>query len=105
LLRRHLPLRVWRRIHFLSFPLFVVATIHAMTAGTDRATPAMQIAVYAVCGLVVVLTLVRATPTRPRAQPSPVPTRPRPPPPVPNPTPRRSPTPPPRRRVPEPARG
>jgi hypothetical protein len=110
LLRRHLPLRVWRRIHFLSFPLFVVATIHAMTAGTDRSTPAMQIAVFSVTGLVVILTALRVLPTRPgsdrpsgRGQPRP----PQPSPPQPTPTPARAPRPhpeappPPRRRVPE----
>ena len=106
LLRRHLPLRVWRRTHYLSFPLFVVATIHAMTAGTDRSTPAMQIAVFSVCGLVVLLTVAGALPTRPISESGSAPTRHRPPAPTPTrtPTPRTRPDttpPPPRRRVPE----
>ena len=106
LLRRHLPLRVWRRTHYLSFPLFVVATIHAMTAGTDRSTPAMQIAVFSVCGLVVLLTVAGALPTRPISESGSAPTRHRPHAPTPTrtPTPRTRPDttpPPPRRRVPE----
>jgi predicted ferric reductase len=35
LLRRHLSKRLWRTTHLLSFPLFVVATVHGITAGTD----------------------------------------------------------------------
>jgi DMSO/TMAO reductase YedYZ heme-binding membrane subunit len=38
LLRRHLPRRIWRATHVLSFPLFVLATVHLLTAGTDAAT-------------------------------------------------------------------
>lgn len=37
LLRRRLPPRLWRVVHSLSFPLFVVATLHALLAGTDTA--------------------------------------------------------------------
>ncbi|MFN8018137.1 MAG: ferric reductase-like transmembrane domain-containing protein [Acidimicrobiales bacterium] len=35
LLRKHLPRSWWRRIHFLSFPLFLTATAHGVTAGTE----------------------------------------------------------------------
>jgi predicted ferric reductase len=35
LARRRLPKRAWRAIHFASFPLFIAATAHAFTAGTD----------------------------------------------------------------------
>ncbi|HMF04322.1 MAG TPA: ferric reductase-like transmembrane domain-containing protein, partial [Acidimicrobiia bacterium] len=38
LLRRALPNRLWRRVHYASFPLFAVATIHGLTAGTDSRT-------------------------------------------------------------------
>src|SRR5438874_9448763 len=34
LARNRLPKRVWRIIHFASFPLFMTATVHAITAGT-----------------------------------------------------------------------
>ena len=32
LLRRHLSRPAWRAVHFLSFPLFVLATAHGITA-------------------------------------------------------------------------
>ena len=63
LTRRHLPPRVWRRIHVLSFPLFVVATLHLLQAGADAATPALRRTVIAVCGVVVLLVAVRVVPT------------------------------------------
>jgi predicted ferric reductase len=41
LARRHLPHRLWRRIHLTTFPLLVAATAHLLTAGSDRANPAV----------------------------------------------------------------
>jgi predicted ferric reductase len=35
LARAHLPRRIWRATHFASFPLFLFATLHGITAGTD----------------------------------------------------------------------
>lgn len=35
LLQRHLSRAAWRRVHLSSYGLFVVATLHALTAGTD----------------------------------------------------------------------
>ena len=35
LLRAHISKTLWRRVHFASFPLFVAATVHGLTAGTD----------------------------------------------------------------------
>ncbi len=35
LLRKHLPRTWWRRIHLSSFALFVVSTVHAVTAGSS----------------------------------------------------------------------
>ena len=35
LLRARIPHRVWRTIHFLSFAIWVAATVHLLTAGTD----------------------------------------------------------------------
>lgn len=37
LLRRRLPHKLWRAVHSLSFPLFAVATVHGLLAGTDTA--------------------------------------------------------------------
>lgn len=36
--RRHIGSKVWRSIHLLSFPLFVVTTMHGLLAGTDAHT-------------------------------------------------------------------
>ena len=38
LLRKHIPKRWWRTIHFASFPLFLTATAHGITAGTEMGT-------------------------------------------------------------------
>ncbi|HWW43623.1 MAG TPA: ferric reductase-like transmembrane domain-containing protein, partial [Acidimicrobiia bacterium] len=65
LARAHLSRKLWRRVHYLSFPLFVVATIHALSAGTDRGTSVFQIGVWSVCALVAVLTALRARPAAP----------------------------------------
>jgi len=35
LLRRHLPHRLWRSVHALSFVLFAVVTVHALLTGPD----------------------------------------------------------------------
>ena len=34
-LRRFLPMKLWRNVHMLSYPLFQVSTIHLLSAGTD----------------------------------------------------------------------
>ena len=47
LARTHLPRRAWRAVHFASFPLFVVATIHGVTAGTDGRSSAFVLAATA----------------------------------------------------------
>jgi DMSO/TMAO reductase YedYZ heme-binding membrane subunit len=35
LLRSRIPKRFWRQVHYLSFPLFVFATVHGLSAGSD----------------------------------------------------------------------
>ena len=35
LARRHLNRVLWRRVHLLSFPLFLFSTLHALAQGTD----------------------------------------------------------------------
>jgi DMSO/TMAO reductase YedYZ heme-binding membrane subunit len=39
LLKKRLTHRVWKRVHALSLPLFVTATVHLLTAGTDASNP------------------------------------------------------------------
>jgi DMSO/TMAO reductase YedYZ heme-binding membrane subunit len=82
LIRRHLSHRLWKRVHFLSFPLFVVSTVHGLSAGTDGRTPMAIITAVLVTAAVAILIAVRlgATPKRPperatRATPPPAPPR------------------------------
>ena len=60
LARARLPKRIWDSSHYIAFPLFLFASIHALTAGTDRAAPALRLAVFGVGAAVALLTAVRA---------------------------------------------
>jgi hypothetical protein len=52
LARARLPRKVWRATHFASFPLFFVATVHGVLAGTDAHGPiATAVVVAAVAGV------------------------------------------------------
>ena len=55
LLRKRISKRAWRATHYLSFPLFMLATVHGVTAGTDKDTfllrTAFIVATAAVGGL------------------------------------------------------
>lgn len=59
LARAHLPKIVWRRVHFASFVLFVMATIHGLTAGTDTKTAMAHVVAMVVGSVFVGLTAVR----------------------------------------------
>jgi hypothetical protein len=47
LTRRWMPRRIWRRIHVLSLPLFLFATVHFVITGTDAGHP------FAMAGIVI----------------------------------------------------
>jgi sulfoxide reductase heme-binding subunit YedZ len=38
-MRRQLPHRVWRRLHYLTLPAWLLATVHCALAGTDAGEP------------------------------------------------------------------
>ncbi len=59
LARRSLPQRVWRRAHTLAFPLWAMATVHFMTAGTDARTAVARLTVIGASAAVCALTAVR----------------------------------------------
>jgi predicted ferric reductase len=59
LLRRRLSKRLWRATHFLSFPLFALTTIHALSAGTDASNVVWRATVIAAVVAVTVLTFIR----------------------------------------------
>ncbi len=67
LLRRRLPQRVWRRVHYASFPLFVSATIHGASAGSDARTTIAALA--GLVGVGVIGLLVAARVERARSGP------------------------------------
>lgn len=60
LARERIPRRVWRAIHWASFPLQVTATLHYVEAGTDADHPASVALVIASVVVVGALVVVRA---------------------------------------------
>jgi predicted ferric reductase len=69
LARRRLPHRLWRRIHLAAFPLLVAATMHLLTAGSDRANPAVLAILAATAGATTFLLLFRLVQEPRRHQP------------------------------------
>jgi DMSO/TMAO reductase YedYZ heme-binding membrane subunit len=72
LLLRHLPKRLWRRVHELSFVLWVATTVHLLRAGTDASNRLVLLAALVSTAAVVAtgaVTLLREKPERsiPRA--------------------------------------
>ena len=59
LARRSLPNRLWRRAHFLAFPLWAMSTIHFATAGSDATTALARVAMIGATAGVCALTAVR----------------------------------------------
>jgi DMSO/TMAO reductase YedYZ heme-binding membrane subunit len=66
LARRRLPAKWWRRIHVLSLPLFGLATIHFVVAGTDAAAPVARAAVVGATAAVLGLTALRVNRLSPK---------------------------------------
>jgi predicted ferric reductase len=59
LARARLSKKVWRRVHFASFALFIVSTIHGLTAGTDTKTAMARVVAGVVASVFVGLTAAR----------------------------------------------
>jgi DMSO/TMAO reductase YedYZ heme-binding membrane subunit len=59
LLGRRFPKNWWRRVHALSFPLFVVATVHLFVAGTERNNQVVIFSTVIVSTVVFFLIVVR----------------------------------------------
>lgn len=57
LLRKQLPRTVWRRIHYLTIGVWLLAALHGILAGSDRAEPWFA-ALYAGSAAAVVLAFV-----------------------------------------------
>jgi DMSO/TMAO reductase YedYZ heme-binding membrane subunit len=70
LLMRRLPRRTWHAVHLSSYVIFVVATVHGLTAGTDRHNAVFQWACLLTAGVVLMMTLVRVWSPRRAAAPA-----------------------------------
>jgi sulfoxide reductase heme-binding subunit YedZ len=55
LARHRLPQRLWRVLHVASLPLYVVATVHYVAAGTDASNPMSLAAIGAATAAIVLL--------------------------------------------------
>ena len=58
-LRSRLGAKTWRRLHYASFGLYVLATVHGLLAGTDAGLPWMGGVYLGSVGLVIALTAYR----------------------------------------------
>ncbi len=63
-LMHRIPRRVWRFVHFGSFGVYVLTTVHAVRGGTDRANPIFRWSAVASVNLVLFLVVVRVLSTR-----------------------------------------
>ena len=70
LAKRHMPLKIWRMLHFLSYPLWALATAHFITAGTDAYEPVFAYTVIGTTILISALTLGRLLSPRAARVPS-----------------------------------
>ncbi len=59
-LRKRIGARVWRRLHWFTYALFGLATIHGITAGTDTTQPWARNLYLGAVGSVVAATAWRA---------------------------------------------
>lgn len=75
LLRKHLSKAVWRKIHFLSFPLFITATVHGVTAGSEMGTTVGIAAAVLATSAIAGLTALRVMDEVAKAKQPPGPTR------------------------------
>jgi sulfoxide reductase heme-binding subunit YedZ len=60
LLRRHIGVRAWRAVHWLSYGAWTVAVVHGIGIGTDATTIWMELVVTGCVALVVGVTAWRA---------------------------------------------
>ncbi len=58
-LRKRIGPKAWRKLHYVAFGLFAVATLHGLLAGSDASAPAMKALYVGAALLVSTLTLLR----------------------------------------------
>jgi hypothetical protein len=67
LARPRVPRRLWRRVHYAGFGVYLMTTVHGLTAGTDGRSPAFLVANAVVAALVAGLTASRVAAARAQA--------------------------------------
>ena len=67
LLKSRLPHRWWTRVHLSSFAVYVLATLHLLTAGTEGTNVAVVVTAEIVTAIVLFLTVLRVLAPRRRA--------------------------------------
>ncbi len=69
LLRARISRKLWRSVHYLSFPLYLLTTVHGLWAGTDADARMYEWVTVAVTTATIVMLTVRLVATRgPRAR-------------------------------------
>ena len=68
LARRRLPLRIWRAVHMASLPLYGLATVHFLAAGTDSFNAMALVAMITATATVGALFVRRMSEVRERAR-------------------------------------
>ena len=71
LARSRLPRALWRRVHYASFAVLGLTTIHALTAGTETTTAPFRLAVIGSLAVVAALTAARVSLARTKAAAAP----------------------------------
>lgn len=56
---RRLPRKLWHRVHLLSVPMLIVATVHGFLAGTDRANRLVQWSAFGILAWILFLVATR----------------------------------------------
>jgi DMSO/TMAO reductase YedYZ heme-binding membrane subunit len=64
LIRSHIPRKVWRATHYLSFPLFILTTVHGLQTGRDVHTRAYEWITIIVITATMVVLIMRIVATR-----------------------------------------
>ena len=65
LIQRRMPRKVWRGLHYLSYPVGVMVAVHAMTAGTDSGNVWFRGITFGLMGLLTFLIIYRVLFRRP----------------------------------------
>jgi sulfoxide reductase heme-binding subunit YedZ len=68
--KRRIGQRVWRRLHWLTYPIFLLGTFHGLLAGTDSSAPWAFGLYLAALGAVIGATAWRALTVAPRPRPA-----------------------------------